>query len=266
MKISVVTISFNQVKFLRNCIDSVLGQNYNNLEYIIVDPGSSDGSREIIDSYGDRVVRVYESDIGPADGLNKGFSRATGDILCYLNSDDIFLPDAFQKVVEFFIKNKESNVVCGHGYIIDEASNCKRRIFSDSFSLKAVAYGACVAIQPSTFFKREVFLSTSGFNILNRSNWDGELLIDMALAGSRITRFDEFLSCYRVHNQSITGSGKLLNLHADHSKKMFEKIMHRPYKNQDRFLAYFYRVIKHLKDPGAAFERIIHGPIFGTYK
>ena len=95
MKISVVTISFNQAKYLRQCIDSVLNQNYQNIEYIIVDPGSTDGSRQIIESYGDRVIKIFEKDAGPADGLNMGFSRATGDIFYFINSDDYVLPGAF---------------------------------------------------------------------------------------------------------------------------------------------------------------------------
>src|SRR3546814_11032429 len=79
MRFSVVTISYNQAKFLRRAIDSVLNQSGVDLEYIVVDPGSSDDSRAIIDSYGDRIGhRVYEPDQGPADGLNKGFAHATG--------------------------------------------------------------------------------------------------------------------------------------------------------------------------------------------
>jgi len=73
MKISIVTISFNQEKYLPACIDSILNQTDCELEYIVVDPGSQDGSRAIIDSYGDRIVKVYEKTNGPADGLNRGF-------------------------------------------------------------------------------------------------------------------------------------------------------------------------------------------------
>ena len=75
MKLSVVTISFNQKDFLEDCIRSVLEQKTSmEVEHIIVDPGSTDGSRDLIDSFGDRVIKVYEKDVGPADGLNKGFS------------------------------------------------------------------------------------------------------------------------------------------------------------------------------------------------
>jgi len=266
MKISVVTISFNQAKFLRQCIESVLRQNYLNIEYIIVDAGSTDGSREIIESYDNRITKIYEKDNGPADGLNKGFAHATGDIFCYLNSDDAFLDDAFKTVYRFFSQKTDIDVVCGHGYIIDCESKYRRRVYSDTFSITATAYGASVAIQPSTFFRRSTYESVDGFNATNKSNWDGELLIDMALAGARISTLNKYLSCYRVHNESITGTGRLAELHLKHFHRMFEKIMHRPYRSQDDFLYFYYRVIKHIKNPRATFERIFHGPVFGMHK
>lgn len=264
MKISVVTISFNQAKFLRQCMDSVLNQSYKNIEYIIVDPGSTDGSREIIESYGELVTKVFEKDNGPADGLNIGFSRASGEIFCYLNSDDVFLEGAFDNITKLFLNKNDVDVVCGHGHIIDGESSYKRRVFSDSFSIKAAAYGASLAIQPSTFFRRNIYERVSGFNPNNKSNWDGELLIDMALAGARIEILGKFLSCYRVHGESITGTGRLANLHLIHTRRMFEKIMLRPYKSHDDLLYFYYRIKKHLKNPLASFERIVHGPIFGT--
>ena len=94
MKISIVTISFNQEKYLRQCIDSVLSQTGCEVEYIVVDPGSTDRSREIIESYGDKIIRVFESDDGPADGLARGFGRATGRVYGWINSDDYLLPGA----------------------------------------------------------------------------------------------------------------------------------------------------------------------------
>lgn len=266
MKISIVTISFNQAKYLRECIDSVLNQDYPNVEYIVVDPGSTDGSREIIDSFGDRLTRVYEKDNGPADGLNKGFSRASGDIFCYLNSDDTLLPGAFTSVSNCFISHPSVDVICGHGKIIDGYSNIKRDVFSDRFSLKAAAYGSSLAIQPSTFFRQSIFKKVGGFNVSNRSNWDGELLIEMAIAGGRIEVFNEFLSCYRVHDESITGTGRLADAHAVHKSKMFEKIMGQSFSNQDIWWQHFYRVKKHLANPRATYERIRKGPIFGTGK
>ncbi|ABM38483.1 glycosyltransferase family 2 protein [Polaromonas naphthalenivorans] len=266
MKISIVTISFNQAKYLRRCIESVLNQNFKNIEYIVVDPGSTDGSREIIESYGSSIIKIFEKDKGPADGLNIGFSKATGDIFCYLNSDDEFIDGALALVEKYFLDKNHVDVLCGHGHVIDGGSDYKRRIFSDSFSLKAAAYGASLAIQPSTFFRKEIYRSIGGFNIENRSNWDDELLIDMALKGAEIEVVNEFLSCYRVHGESITGTGRLESMHHTHTRQMFLKIMRRPYTGYDDYFSQYYRIMKHIKNPIATFERIIHGPIFGTQK
>ena len=103
MKISVITISYNQSQFLERAILSVLNQEYENLEYIIVDPGSTDGSRDIIAKYKSSFSHiVFEPDQGAADGLNKGFSLASGDIFGFLNSDDMLLPRSLSEVSNFF--------------------------------------------------------------------------------------------------------------------------------------------------------------------
>jgi len=82
----------------------VLNQTDSDVEYIIVDPGSKDGSRELIDSYGNRIIKVYEPDNGPADGLNKGFMRATGEVYGFINSDDFLLPNALKQITQFFLQ------------------------------------------------------------------------------------------------------------------------------------------------------------------
>ena len=95
MRVSIVTISFNQAEFLERAIRSVIEQDYPDVEYIVVDPGSTDGSREIIEKYRSRISKVIlEPDTGPANGLNKGFAAATGEIFGYINADDAFLPKA----------------------------------------------------------------------------------------------------------------------------------------------------------------------------
>jgi len=262
MKISVVTISFNQARFLRECMDSVLGQNHDDVEYIVVDAGSTDGSRGIIDSYGNRVVSIFEADSGPADGLNKGFARASGDLFCYLNSDDTFLPEAFSTVAAYFLTHANVDVVRGHGNVIDQSGRAWRRVYSDSFSLGAVAYGACLSVQPSTFFRAASFRRVAGFNVKNRSNWDGELLVDMALAGARIASLNRFLSSYRIHRDSITGTGRLDAAHKEYALRMIEKIKGRPYRQTDRAYAIAYRLLKHGRHPRASAERLMHGPVY----
>ena len=97
MKFSIVTVSFNQRQYLEEALASVLGQDYPAIEYIVVDPGSTDGSRELIESFRDRLASmIFEPDQGAADGLNKGFQQASGDIFAFLNSDDVLLPGAMK--------------------------------------------------------------------------------------------------------------------------------------------------------------------------
>lgn len=265
MKISVVTISYNQATFLKSCIDSVFSQNYPDVEHIVVDPGSTDGSREIIEAYGPKIKKVFEKDLGPADGLNKGFAQATGDIFCFLNSDDVFLPDAFNHIVNGFRRAK-ADVLYGHGIVIDQFGNKTRNVYSDGFSLSASAYGACILIQPSVFFTRAAYLKSGGFNIDNRSNWDGELFIDMGLAGARFKRVNESLSAYRVYGESITGSGKFAAAHQVHAKKMYEKISGRKYEERSPILEQWYKYKRKIVNFRDTYERLIRGPIFMSGK
>lgn len=263
MKISVVTISFNQAHYLKECMDSVLSQDHPDIEYIVVDPGSTDGSRDIIDSYGDRVVRIYEKDKGPADGLNKGFARATGDVLCFLNSDDVFRPQALSRIAPYF--DGSIDVLSGHTDIIDGAGAFRRRVYSDAFDLRAMAYGQCFLMQASTFFTAEIFRRVGGFNPLNRSNWDAELFIEFGLADGRFALIDEFLSAYRVHGESITGTGKLAELHRQYGIAMFNKVEREAYdvrKPRIRALKKYYKIRRHLLNYRDTIERIRKGPVF----
>lgn len=211
-KISIVTISYNQVKYLEECIISVLNQNYENLEYIIVDAGSTDGSRELINSYKSSFSKIiFEKDRGPADGLNKGFSHATGEILCYLNSDDILYSGAFNEVNNIFQKNKKIDVVNGHGYYINKKGKKIKKIFSSKFTLKNYLYENCIVIQQSSFFRSSIYKKTKGFNLNNKIAWDGELMLDFFKANGKFMVVQRFWSGFRIYDNSISGSSNYRN-------------------------------------------------------
>jgi glycosyltransferase involved in cell wall biosynthesis len=262
VKISIVTVSLNQGKFVAQAIRSVLDQEYRNVEYIVVDAGSQDGSRETIDCYRPRLGRaVFDTDRGPADGLNKGFSYCTGDIYGFLNADDYLLPGALTAVSRAFT-DKSVDVLSGHVFVVNETGTTVRKSYSDHFDLKACAYRQSHLMQPSTFFRKRAFEAAGYFNIANLSNWDGELFVEFALQGCRFIVLNRFLSAYRVHGNSITGSGRLDTLINQYEKRMFEKIIARTENNLDILRRQYYRVKKSIRDPRNVVQRALYGSIY----
>ncbi len=132
MKVSIVTISFNQAEFVERAIQSVLAQDYPDIEYIVVDPGSTDGSREIIERYRSQISKIIlRPDRGAADGLNGGFAEATGDIFGFLNSDDMLLPGAISSAAASLDKHKDIDIVSGHSNLVGPDDQFLRRVYSD---------------------------------------------------------------------------------------------------------------------------------------
>ncbi|MEM7044604.1 MAG: glycosyltransferase family 2 protein [Pseudomonadota bacterium] len=220
MKISIVTLSFNQAPFLESAIRSVVDQQGVDLDYIVVDPGSNDDSREIIGRYDSQIGQtVFERDDGPADGLNRGFARATGDIYGFLNADDVLRPGALAEVARAFERDPEADVISANGHIIDADGAPVRRIYSDRFSLWGYLYGGVVLLQQSTFFRASAFEAAGGFNVDNRTCWDGELWLDIALAGRRFQRASGFWSGFRVYDGTVTSG-----IHGDdHHRRAYER-------------------------------------------
>jgi len=220
VKFSIVTISYNQSRFLEQAIRSVMEQDYPDIEYIVVDAGSTDGSREIIERYRNRITKVIlGADSGPSDGLNKGFAAATGVIYGYLNADDILLPSTIKKVSSFFKCNTNIDVVSGHCYVIDEKGIKLQKAFSHRFDLRRYFSNSCVLIQQSTFFRSDIFNKTAGFNTKNHISWDGELFVEFALQKAKFAVAHDYWSCFRVYKESITGSSEYINkLNKEHIK------------------------------------------------
>lgn len=263
MKFSIVTISYNQAEFLERTLKSVLGQKDVHVEYIVVDPGSTDGSRDIINRYRGTIDHlIFEPDQGPADGLNRGFAKATGDVFGYLNSDDTLEPGALRQVALYFQNHPRVDVVSGNGWLTDSNDTRLRKLWSDPFRARPFAFGATTIIQPSTFIRAEAFRKSGGFNVTNRSNWDGELLVDLYLSGAQFGRMPNLLSTYRLHAVSITNSGSLHERIQHYQARMFEKLIGRPRVTSDQAASLFYRALKHARNPRAMVERLTRGPIY----
>jgi glycosyltransferase involved in cell wall biosynthesis len=178
--VSIVTPSYNQAQFLEQTILSVLGQDYPAIEYIIVDGGSSDGSLEIIQRYADSLAWwVSEPDSGQAEAINKGLQRSRGEIVAWLNSDDLYLPGSISQVVDVFVKDSSLGMVYGDAITIDAGGRPLGRFSFGDWSLPDLI-GFRIICQPAVFMRRSV-LEKAGY--LDRSlhfMLDHQLWIRMA--------------------------------------------------------------------------------------
>lgn len=258
-RISIVTISYNQGRFLERAIRSVVEQDYPSVEYIVVDAGSTDGSRDIIERYRPHISRVIlEPDKGPVDGLNKGFGVATGDVFGYINADDEFLPGTLGKVAERLAAEPEVDVICGHGYKVDADGVVLRRVRSSPFDLWRYVYGESVVIQQSTFFRRNAFVDAGGFNVTNRTCWDGELLVRFAQHRKRFKLVNDYWSMFRIHDQSISGTQRLQDQYYRESARIFEEVIGRPPGAPlDGLRGAFAKVARWIHDPITPLQRIV---------
>lgn len=256
MRVSIVTVSFNQVRYLERAIRSVAAQDHGDIEHIVVDAGSTDGSRDIIERFRDRLAAVVlEPDRGAPDGLNKGFALATGEVLAYLNADDEYLPGAVRAAVAAFRRHADADIVVGHGYIVDADGRPIRRFRSAPFSRWRFARGAAVVMQQSTFFRAEAFRTTPGFNVANRTSWDAELYLDMCLAGARVHVAEGYWSLFRIHPESISGHGRLCAESALNHSRYFRRVTGREPRPSDRASFLLARGLRWLADPRGLLER-----------
>jgi glycosyltransferase involved in cell wall biosynthesis len=257
MKFSIVTLAFRQRQFLKEAMDSVCEQDYPDIEYIVVEPGSNDGSRELIEEYGGRVAcKIFESDEGAADGLNKGFSRASGDIFAFLNADDLLLPGSVRSVANFLEKNPDCDIVMGDGFISDSLGNRVRHVKATAFTVSRYLHGGSTWLQQSTFFRRTAFEAAGGFNTQNRSCWDGELFVTMVARGAKIGFLHKDLGVFRIHGASITGSRRAEQIYADDSNRIFRQLKGRSPRQRDWILGLFYRAERFMRDPAELIHTI----------
>ena len=212
-----------------------------------------------------RALGLRKRRSGPAVfALNKGFTRATGEILGFLNADDFLLPGCLARVAEEFLTRPGADVVSGHGFMAKASSELGTRIFSDRWNFTRFLHGACILVQPATFFRRVAFQRVAGFDAKSRTAWDAQLWADLALAGATFHSIDEPLAVHRIHSASISGNAGLRTQRFEDQGALQRMLRGRCEVPRDRFYSLLYRVGKfvgHLgSDAQAAMVLLLDAP------
>ncbi|MHC1706237.1 MAG: glycosyltransferase family 2 protein [Bacteroidales bacterium] len=223
-KISIVTPSLNQGEFIEETILSVINQGYPNLEYIIIDGGSSDGTIEIIKKYENHLsFWVSEIDRGQSHAINKGIKLATGDIFNWLNSDDRLLPGALSAVAEAFTDPSMPDLVIGdeQEFFMDDVNRIEIYTTTIKRTLEETIYAGHI-VQSVTFFRKDVIDKIGLLNENLHYCMDAEWWVRYLLqyGDTKIKKIDQVLTLFRIHNQSKTGTqGKWFGI----EKRIIEK-------------------------------------------
>ena len=207
-KISVVMPSFNHSKYIEKSILSVINQNYKNKELIIMDGGSTDNTLNILKKYHPYIKYwVSEKDDGQCDALNKGFKLCSGQIYCWLNSDDLFLPGAFQTVAKEYIKNKKNKVWFGDWLSIDENDNILDQHYAFDFNINHLKFEGFHSNAQSFFWRNDVHKDFSGFDLKCNKTMDYQMMIEFGIKNENksFMRLESNFAAFRRYEGQKTG-------------------------------------------------------------
>lgn len=212
MKFSIITPSYNQGRFLESTVQSVLSQDYPNLEYIIIDGGSTDDSVAIVKKFDHRIAYwVSEKDKGQSHAFNKGLKKATGDIIGWLNSDDVYLNHCFFDAAEYFEKHPGIDIVFSDFWYIDEEGKFIKRRKEIPFQKNIYLWtGDCYHTNCAGFFRRRVFDTLGGLDEDLHYSMDYDFYLRAARAGFSFGHQRGYWGAYRLHTQSKTISSSSL--------------------------------------------------------
>ena len=258
-KISIVVPSYNQDYFLEKTILSILNQNYPNLELIIIDGGSTDKSLNIIKKYEKYIdYWVSEKDKGQSDALNKGFHRATGEIIGWQNSDDLYLPNCFSVVVKHFKKYPKADIIYGNRLEIDEND----RIIGESrytrFSRIVQQYDGISLGTQSTFWKKTLFSKIGFLDVDLELMMDYEFFLRAIIQKVRFKNIPYYLGALRWYETTKTGKFSLSPIHVKEIEKVeklynYKKSLYLPFK----IYSLLFRIINYSLD--GSFDYVIKG-------
>lgn len=215
MKLSIITPSFQQAQWLPTTIQSVLEQNYQDLEYIVIDGGSKDGSAQIIDSYSKHLAYwVSEADQGQSDAINKGFKKATGDVVAWINSDDYYYPNVFNKVMQIFNNNPHLVMIYGNCSFVDENGKFIR-YFTEvkDFNPLVLRNYSDYIMQPTTFFKRSALQEVGYLDESLHYGMDWDLWCKFATRyPEQILYIRDLIAVNREYKNTKTSTGSKVRL------------------------------------------------------
>lgn len=229
MKISIVMPSFNQSQFVTAAIESVLSQDYDRFEVLFIDGGSTDDTMSIVDVYRDRLTYcISEPDNGQSDALHKGFLKATGDVLTWLNTDDLLLPGTLRRVAQTFSQAPNTSWILGNTIWIDKNDRILRCWRGEGYTPGWPRLGLLAAGGPSSFFTRDLYERVGGLNLQLHYQMDTELWWRFAMSGEKFVRLNGYSWALRLH-EAAKVSGHMF---ADRDNSRQTKIQHE--KNVER--------------------------------
>jgi len=239
VKFSIVTPSFNQAGFIERTLNSVQGQQADfGVEHIVIDGGSTDGTLEILEKYSGRIRYFSGPDRGMADALNKGFGMASGNIIGWLNSDDLYLPGTLQKTAEYFEQHPGCLWLYGNCRIIDEDDHEIRRWITAyknrlarNFSYERLLVENFIS-QPAVFMRREALEAAGQVDTTLPTAMDYDLWLRLAKLGKPGYLSDD-LACFRVHKGSISARSyraqfaEQYSIHLRYDRRLKYRLLHR---------------------------------------
>ncbi len=214
-KISVITVVYNGTQHIEQTIRSVLDQHYDNLEYIIIDGGSTDGTQEIIKKYEDNITYwASEKDTGIYNAMNKGWQKATGDIIGIINADDYYLDGAIQKVVEGF-ENSEAEIVYGGMTKLRKIG--EKTFFKELTPNLSIMEQTMGVFHPSTFVSKKVYEDLGGYKEKYKLSSDYDFLLRAYKKKVQFYEVKESLSVFRI--------GGVSNMNCDSFKEGYQILL-----------------------------------------